>query len=1231
LALDQGSGDLYVADLAAGTVEKFDSAHAPLAFGGTGANIEGNKLTGFSFAPERTGVNAMAVSPVSHDLFVTNPMKSVRAFRANGEPALFSEGPGAGTNEIPGLANICGVAVDVNGDIYASDFFAGIEIYSPAGKLLTTIPTFATCNVAVAAGGLVYAAEDVSPVSKFAPSEFPVTEATTYSPPVLVDEHPSYAVAVDPSTNHLFVDEHTRVAEYEEGAATPLETFGATGRGALSASEGIAVNTAVGHLYVSDAEGERQVEKFGPAVLLATVGTGEASEIKAHSATLNGMVDPEGVNVGDCHFDYGTSTAYGQSAPCEQTVGSGSGEVAVTAKVTGLTPGSTYHFRLVAANAAGAAFGSDAVFATPPPPSITGETVTNLAEKTAELNANVNPHGEQLEGCRFEYGTEAGVYPEGAACSPDAAQVPADTSAHPVSAAISGLQHDTPYHWRVVASSPAGTTTTVDHTFVYPTTGGGRLPDGRAYEMVTPARKNGALLGSVILGLTPDLAENGSRITLSTLQCFVGGSCPAARAKIGTPYAFTRTSEGWLASSLAPSATEYPINSAWSANANDATALFSMPTGPTGGDEFYTRSATGSFTPIGPVVSPELGAQGATEADGGAGEWATEDFSRFIYAESTISRNWWPFDESEGATLYEYSGHASHPSLVGVSGSLGTDDLISTCGTVLGRGEGVAGVTNEALSGKDASGEEGTTVYFTAERCPAGGTGANKEVPVPADELYARVGGAAPLAISERSATECNGECSTSPTGNASFAGASADGTKAFFMSTQQLTDAASQDGSAADKTRESGGNFSCYQAVNGSGCNLYEYDFTRPAGQRLAAISAGDSSGFGPRVQGVLAIAKSGERVYFVAKGVLNVAANASGETARDGAENLYVFERDEAHPEGRTRFVATLAASDTEAWTGGPPLANVTEDGRFLVFTSHRALTPDDSRGESGPAQVFRYDALTGELVRVSIGEGGFNDNGNAGVGDATIVPALSFLQNAGSATRNPTMTDDGAGVFFMSPVGLTANALNDVPVGKNGNSHVEYAQNIYEYHAGHVYLISDGRDVGVEPVPECSPSISDVCLVGVSGSGHDVFFTTSDQLVPGDTDTQLDYYDARVCEPASPCLTSAPPPLPPCAGEACHGIPPATPGAPSGGSATFNGAGNVAVAQTGGPVKPACSSSSGAPSRGCTRRQNLTKALAACKRRFPHSRKKRGTCERAARHAYPAKAAKKATHRR
>jgi hypothetical protein len=110
--------------------------------------------------------------------------------------------------------------------------------------------------------------------------------------------------------------------------------------------------------------------------------------------------------------------------------------------------------------------------------------------------------------------------------------------------------------------------------------------------------------------------------------------------------------------------------------------------------------------------------------------------------------------------------------------------------------------------------------------------------------------------------------------------------------------------------------------------------------------------------------------------------------------------------------------------------------------------------------------------------------------------------------------------------------------------------------------VYLISDGRDTA-----EAGGPSSAVKLIGSDASGNNVFFVTADQLVPADTDTEVDVYDARVCEPEG-CIAEETPPLPPCLGEQCHGIPAATPSLLAPGTASFNGEGNITPA----PAKPA-----------------------------------------------------------
>ncbi|MGA2469069.1 MAG: hypothetical protein ABSG64_00060 [Solirubrobacteraceae bacterium] len=114
-------------------------------------------------------------------------------------------------------------------------------------------------------------------------------------------------------------------------------------------------------------------QTFMTLPLVPAVVTGTPTSVTQTSATLAGTVNSQGVTPSDCHFDYGTTTAYGSSAPCAQSPGSGSSPVAVSASISGLAPGTTYHFRLVAANASGSTTGSDQSFTTPsvPTPSAT--------------------------------------------------------------------------------------------------------------------------------------------------------------------------------------------------------------------------------------------------------------------------------------------------------------------------------------------------------------------------------------------------------------------------------------------------------------------------------------------------------------------------------------------------------------------------------------------------------------------------------------------------------------------------------------------------------------------------------------------------------------------------------------------------------------------------------------------------------------------------------------------
>ncbi len=94
------------------------------------------------------------------------------------------------------------------------------------------------------------------------------------------------------------------------------------------------------------------------------VETKAATGVAQTSATLNATVNPNGGEVSECRFEYGTTAAYGTGAPCSYWPGSGSTPVSVSAPIAGLAPNTEYHFRISATNAGGTSYGAIQAFTT---------------------------------------------------------------------------------------------------------------------------------------------------------------------------------------------------------------------------------------------------------------------------------------------------------------------------------------------------------------------------------------------------------------------------------------------------------------------------------------------------------------------------------------------------------------------------------------------------------------------------------------------------------------------------------------------------------------------------------------------------------------------------------------------------------------------------------------------------------------------------------------------------
>ena len=483
----------------------------------------------------------------------------------------------------------------------------------------------------------------------------------------------------------------------------------------------------------------------------------------------------------------------------------------------------------------------------------------------------------------------------------------------------------------------AGTTTSVDHTFVddtEPATPPGscpgqeqvraeahsaNLPDCRAYEMVTPPQKNGSLIGSVFGGGLPfpQIADGGASVMAISLQCMADTeSCTGIRGQEGEPYEFARTSGGWVTHPLAPPAAQYGVTTEWAASANTHTTLFSAPDPTEAHDDFYARTGSGPPAEVGPVTENGVSFRGLDSTQQPVE--ATDDFSHMLFA-AVEGAGLWSLDgfPESRHSIYEYAGRGStRPLAVGVEGPFGSTTRVSECPTAFGGLQ-----ANQASRSFGSLSVDGRVVFFTAMGHSETGHCSAAAVAPAANELLERVDGEGPAAhsvlVSAATPAACTtGECQAAQSApqNAEFAGASSDGSRVLFTSGQQLTDHASQ-GSGAGAGCQFG-DCNLYESVCALPCGSHGEE---PAAKERVLVDISEAEGAtaapgGPQVQGVMAISSDGSHVYFVARGKLAGNAGVLGSGAVEGEDNLYVYATGQP-----LRFIATLPPADEEKFVEG------------------------------------------------------------------------------------------------------------------------------------------------------------------------------------------------------------------------------------------------------------------------------------------------------------------------
>jgi uncharacterized protein YjiK len=1250
VAVDSATGRIYVADSEKGLVEVYGSSGSfETKLTGSGSPI------GSFFGPEgeEGNVTGVAINQATGELYVAEAERRVVS-------QFNSEGKWIGwVTDTPSgpLDGVRGVAIGPTGELYLADagralvdvFGADVVVpdakTSPASKAMkTTVILNGVVNgdgklakygfqwgtsealgsqtpmqsagageekVSFELSGLkpgstyyfrlVTENEDGTNVG--AVREFVTRPAVELSTGSAQDVTPSEATltgTLEPrgiDTHYYF--EWGKTGSYGATSPTPPGTDAGASKESVAAQtdlSGLAPNTSYHYRLVgedvfgSTAGEDRKFTTSGPPRITSEATTGLGHE----AATIHARVDPDELET-EYHFEYGETSAYGTELPVGGAkLAPGELPVSVSASLASLKIGVTYHFRLVASNHAGTTVGPDQTFTTIPPALIESESTAEVKSTEATLETQIDPLGHDTT-YQFQYGNERCMVTP-ASCT-DVPATPVDIGSSESGQAehvhVQELKPATTYYYRVLATNSLGTAEGPEHAFTTQEAAEPfALADGRAWEMVSPSDKHGSPIealtreGGLILA-----AEDGDSVTYvadgSITEEPQGDRTPEMQQILSTR---DPAKDEWVTQDIdtpnsreegvsVGSAPEYQFFTPDLSQALVApwgvTPLSEPPLSPGATQKtMYLRDdANGTYLPL----VTEANVPPDTEfGDKLHFLSATSDLSHVVL-ESQVPLTPPP----AAAGLYEWAG-----------GKLQFVSLLP--GGTSAAGSPELGFFDHVLA--DAISNDGSRIVWT-----------NKEdLNTRGGHLYMR-----DTATDETIQLDAAQGIPEPEKGSAQFQTASTNGSKVFFTDRQRLT---------ADSTAEVG---------TGSGKpDLYECEMTEEAGKLtcdLKDLTVDHNEGEHAAVQGlVLGAGEDGSSVYLIAQGVLAENENGAGEAAQAGKDNLYALQFNGA--QWTTSFVAGMSSEDRPEWEGNGVgdsaflSARVSPNGRFLAFMSMASPTGYDNVDQNSGAhdeEVYLYDAADSSLRCVSCAPTGERpvgvlDTVESGEGLGIVadrrelwvghwlagnIPGWTAESLKTALFQSRYLSDEGR-LFFDSPGDLVPDASN-------------HKEDVYEYEpsglgscespsGGCVSLLSSGSSDEESAFLEATPS------------GNDVFFLTAAQLVPQDTDTAFDIYDARVCTVASACLTPVVPAPAGCGtADACR---PASPSqqAPIGplGSTTSSHSGNIVQPRQ--EVKGVKTTS-----KPLTRAQKLAAALKTCKKQ--RSKRKRRACEAHARKLY------------
>lgn len=758
------------------------------------------------------------------------------------------------------------------------------------------------------------------------------------------------------------------------------------------------------------------------------------------------------------------------------------------------------------------------------PPLVESESTANATATSATLRALVNPNGfatswyfeylpastyaAQLavaegEGKGGEAAEDAAF--SGAIIAPPSPGTIAAGAAATAAASVAGLAPGTAYRFRVIASNscnggggePCSAKGQASSFSTYPEAFQG-LPDGRAYELVSPPEKHG---GEVF-----PLAPNGSCGVdckppgESVKVVFPSQSAPGgdAVAYMGFPfspdegaatfnsYISRRTASGWQTTATSPTLLTVRGEDLAFSDGLERGAVLQFGTDPRLADQapigysnIYFQGDTGNPGALTPLIATPPPNR-APEAFQLKYAGYSPDFTRQFFVAN---------DALTGAGLY--SPAPPDPGTLGRDLYEWHDGALALVNVLPGNAAvATAPSLASAIPSSHAVSENGRRVFWKA-----GGS------------LYVREDGQITRKIDQA------GE----------FLAASPDGLQVLLSDGclySLLTEA------CTDLTQGQGG----FKGIAGASENLSDVYFVDGAALKPGA-EAGTCSG----------AVESEEN---------------EGKVPPSRGCNLYLYRAGIG-----TTFIATLMPSDGSGgplaskalndWGVDPnfqPTAEASPDGRYLSFGSRVPLTGAPNIGlcgqqtnsehetvrvKSACAEIFIFDSATGRLTCASC-----NPTGEAPLGPS-LLPRVEF---APKWQPQPRYLTDAGRLFFDSPDRL---ALRD----RNGE-----VEDVYEYEPTGVGSCAAGG--GCVSLISSGTGSVDSNFLAADASGANVFFTSRERLVKKDNDELIDLYDARegggFAEEGAGTAGA-------CQGEGCQGPAPSSPAAPSAATQSFQGPGN------------------------------------------------------------------------